>query len=187
MGTAKMLLPWDSETVLGRVAETLLQTSVTRIVVVLGHRAAEVRRGFGSMADDPRIEVVVNQRYSEGMLTSIQCGAARALPGDLVVALGDQPLISPSVVERLLACGGEALCVPSYGGRRGHPVRVPADLVSELLALPADVGMRGLFQAHPDRVRVVEVDCAGVLVDLDTPADYLQHRPAAAEQPRAAG
>ena len=176
MGAPKMLLPWGGRTVLGAVVEALLGAPVEQVAVVLGHRAAEIRQ---AVPLDPKVAVCVNERYPEGMLTSIQCGV-RALgegAGPLLVCLGDQPLITPEVVARVLAAHAGGLTVPTCEGRRGHPVAVDASLRDELLALPPDAGLRGLFLAHPDRVRTVAVPSPGVLVDLDTPADYDAYRP----------
>lgn len=169
MGTPKMLLPWGSSTVLGSVADTLLQVpEVDQLVVVLGHRASEIR---AAVPTHPRVNVAVNDRYPEGMLTSIQCGAARST-GSLLITLGDQPLITPAAVAQILAAHEGGLTVPTYDGRRGHPVCVDASLVAPLLALPPEGGLRALFQAHPGRVTTVPVACGGILIDLDTPTDY---------------
>lgn len=175
MGRPKMLLPWGRGTVLSAVVSSLLSAPLWRVVVVLGHRAAEVGGALEPVGPDPRLRVVVNDRYPEGMLTSIQRGA-RELPGSAVlVALGDQPLVTPGTVKAVIRAHEGGITVPVHGGRRGHPVLVDASLVGDLLTLPPEAGLRGLFMDHPKRVTYAEVCSEEILIDLDTPADYLAH------------
>lgn len=178
MGTPKMMLPWQNGTVLGSVIEVLLRSPVDEVVVVLGHRAELVAQALARFASDPRVRFVLNERYQGGMLTSIQCGVRALGRGDVLVALGDQPLITPDVVAALMSVCQGGIAIPVYNGRRGHPLAIDSSLVPPLLELPAEAGLRGLLQAYPERISTVEVASQGVLIDLDTPADYLQHRPA---------
>ena len=141
--------------------------------MILGHRSEEIAENLeGSGA-----EIVVNPRYPEGMLTSVQAGVAAA-PRDtewFLVALGDQPSLQPATVERLLAeavPGCPAILVPSYGGRRGHPLLLHASYRDEIGSLDGAVGLRELLLRHPDAVRHVELPEEEVLYDMDTPEDY---------------
>lgn len=177
MGSPKMLLPWKSGTVLSSVVDALLRSPVDEVVVVLGHKAELVLQALSPFAGDPRVRSVINHEYRDGMLTSIQCGVRSLGQGNALVALGDQPLITPEVVSQVISACQGGIAVPMYHGRRGHPVVIDQSLFPELLELPAEAGLRGLFHACPERVSTVAVACQGVLIDLDTPSDYLQHRP----------
>jgi molybdenum cofactor cytidylyltransferase len=176
MGEPKMLLPWGKGTVLSTVVESLLGAGLEQVMVVLGHRAGEVVQALGPVRLDDRVRTCVNDRYREGMLTSLQAGARALGGGNILVALGDQPLVAPGVVAEVLAAHAGGLTVPSFGGRRGHPVCIDASLTGPLLALPAETGLRKLFQDYPERVKTVAVSSGGILIDLDTPADYARQR-----------
>lgn len=123
------------------------------------------------------VEWILNPRYPEGMLASIQAGAAAA-PDDaewLLVALGDQPSLQPSTVRLLLAAAGNGdagILVPSYGGRRGHPLLIHARYRGEIAELDPAVGLRELLRRHPNAVRHVDVEDDRVLSDMDTPEEY---------------
>ncbi len=56
-----------------------------------------------------------------------------------------------------------------HKGRRGHPVGFAAELYSELVRLTGDEGARRLVARYP--AFGLEVEDAGVLVDVDTQAD----------------
>jgi molybdenum cofactor cytidylyltransferase len=147
---------------------------VDRVLVVLGHRSEEIARNLeGSGA-----EAMVNPRWGEGMLTSVQAGAAAASPDAawLLIALGDQPSLQPATVETLLSAAREdasaSIVVPSYSGRRGHPLLIHCRHREEIAALDPEIGLRQLMQRHPDRIRHVLVAEEAVLADMDTPEEY---------------
>lgn len=143
------------------------------MLVVLGHRREEIEANL----EGTGAEVVFNPRYQEGMLASVQAGIAAA-PEEtewFLIALGDQPSLRASTVERLLEAAAERearIVVPSYGGRRGHPLLIHADYRGEIAALEPGVGLRQLIQRHPEAVRHVVIPDESVLSDMDTPEEY---------------
>src|SRR4051812_50218003 len=94
---------------------------LARVVVVLGAHADEVRERVPLHGAQP----VVCGDWEKGMGNSLRAGID-ALNGcdAVVVALGDQPKLSPLAVERLLAQRGrdELAVRATYGGVPGHPV-----------------------------------------------------------------
>ena len=69
----------------------------------------------------------------------------------------------------------EILTDPSYRGQAGHPVVFSRDVVTELLRPDLPDGARTVIDQHREDARTIEVDDEGVLIDIDTPADYQQH------------
>lgn len=173
MGTQKLLLPFGEATVVEAVVRTALASGVDRAVAVLGADREAIRARL-----EPRgVDFAVNERFPDGMLTSIQAGF-RALPPEAeaaVVMLGDQPFLPPSVVDTVIRGrreSGKGIVIPVFRGRRGHPVLVDLKYRAEVLSIdPAD-GLRRLMRGHPDDVAEVEVDDPNILRDLDTPEDY---------------
>lgn len=182
MGQPKMLLPWGMTTVLGSAVAAVLAAPVQPVVVVLGAGAAAVDQALAPFAGEPRLVTVVNPRYADGMLSSVQAGVA-ALPAEctaFLLFLGDHPAVSDRVTNALVQAARshpQAILLPTLQGRRGHPALFPLSLRAEIMALPAAEGLRALVWRHPQLVVHIPVDDEGVLVDLDTPADYHRHRP----------
>lgn len=156
---------------------------VDTVLVILGHRKEEIAANL----EGTGVAVVENPRYREGMLTSIQAGFAAAPPdtGWFVIALADQPSLRPEVVSLLLAeavgqlpignCRPQplhTLLVPSYNGRRGHPLVIHASHREEVGTLDPEVGLRELMRRHPEAIRHLVVEEEAVLADMDTPEDY---------------
>ena len=117
---------------------------------------------------------MLNERYAEGMGTSIGAGIA-ALPagtGAALIALADQP-VSRGVIERLVERwreGGADIVAPSYRGWRGNPVLFDASLFDALGRIEGDRGARALIEGAGDRLALVELDLPAPL-DVDTPAE----------------
>ena len=175
MGTQKLLLPFGDATVVEAVVRTALASSIGQAVAVLGADRDAVR----AKLEPGGVDFAVNERFADGMLSSIQTGL-RALPPDaeaVVIMLGDQPFLPPSVVDAVVRGYRESLkgiVIPVFRSRRGHPVLVDLKYRDEVLAFaPAD-GLRRLMRAHPEDIAEVEVDDANILRDLDTPEDYAE-------------
>jgi molybdenum cofactor cytidylyltransferase len=173
MGSLKQLLPYGNVTMVEAVVDVLLSAQLQGVLVVLGHQAERV---YGAVQHLP-VRCVINPRYPEGMLTSVQC-AVRALPKafGICVALVDQPAVPASVVRAVaerVAAGAEGIVVPVHAGRRGHPVAISLQRYrDEVLGLPASEGLRMLLQRHPNDVAEVNADTSAVLRDVDLPDDY---------------
>ena len=127
------------------------------------------------LAAEPNIQIVVCERAEEGMGHSLAAAVA-ASPSDShwIVALGDMPFVKPTtilaVVDQIEQ--GAAFAMPVYQRQRGHPVGIHSRFRADLHALEGDAGARAIIADHQSDVQLVETDDSGVLVDVDTVADY---------------
>ena len=64
---------------------------------------------------------------------------------------------------------GKAIVLPTYNGRRGHPVIFRATLYDELLAASPEVGARQVVWAHAKRSLEVPTDEEGIILNLNDP------------------
>ncbi len=173
MGSQKMLLPFGNSTILETVIQNILLSSVDSILVVLGANQDEIHEVIQPMP----VEVCINKNHLSGMLSSVVCGF-NALPDDTgtaLVFLGDQPGISPKVTDRVIEAYNQSLhgiVIPISNHRRGHPLLVDFKYKREIGRLDLEKGLRALMHHFPEDVLEVEVDDAGILMDIDTPEDY---------------
>ncbi|HEX6511677.1 MAG TPA: nucleotidyltransferase family protein, partial [Chloroflexota bacterium] len=172
MGQLKALLPWRGTTLLQWQAAALLEAGGSPLIVVLGHRAGELRELLPTEA-----RVILNERYHEGKSTSIVAGVS-ALPGGvdaaLVVAV-DQPTDATVLRELMAAYEPEhpTVLLPSVSRRRGHPTLFDASLFPELLAISEErEGLREVMTRHDEDVCYLEVDTELVRANLNSPEDY---------------
>ncbi len=173
MGQPKQLLPLGEGTMLQRVIDTVLASPADAVIVVLGHRAAEV----AATIDDWPVQIIVNEAWEKGLSSSVKAGL-RAAGTDINAALfvlADQPAVSAEVMAQLVERYRQTrapIVVPVYQSQRGNPVLFDRSLFAELMEVEGDQGGRDLINRYRDQVEEVEVASEGVLLDINTLADY---------------
>ena len=173
MGSQKLLLPYGGSTVIRHIAETLLETEIDRIVVVVGRDGPKIRKAL----DGLDIVIRENPDPDLGMLSSVRIGIREAIENknDVMIFLGDQPFLDISFIQGLLLqfrSGSSVILAPVFQGRRGHPLVIGARYHDKILSRYDDVGLRGLLHEHADEIEEFRADDAWVLEDMDYPEDY---------------
>lgn len=171
MGRPKALLPYREGTFLEHLIEVTRHPRIGLTRVVLGAGAETIQ----TMAKlDPSI-VVLNSDWEQGQLSSI-CAGIRSLGGidtdGIVLCPVDHPLVSARLVSELVEKFYEekkVIVLPTYEGRRGHPVIFSSALFGELLAAPAEMGARAVVWAHTADTLEVPTDEEGVVLNLNDP------------------
>ncbi|MDX6611187.1 MAG: molybdenum cofactor cytidylyltransferase [Blastocatellia bacterium] len=177
MGAFKPLLPFGNETVIESCIDSLQAGGVGQIVVVLGHRAAEVRRHLNHR----KLSFAVNPDPDREMSASIACGIQEVSQSakTTLIALVDHPAVPAEVITGMIEKwkAGARLIIPQFGGRGGHPVLIDLAWREELLQIDPTRGLRALFEAHKAEVCRLPVLSPFVARDMDTWEDYARlHR-----------
>lgn len=157
---------------LERIARVCRALGLAPPVVVVGAHGAAARACLRSG------RLVPNPRWAQGRTTSIQAGLAAigAAPAVLLWPV-DVCLPGAEVLAALLAARrrapAQALWVPSYAERRGHPVLLGPAAQAALRALGPAQSAREVIRAcaAEGRVEHVVVSTESVLTDLNRPAD----------------
>lgn len=178
MGDFKQLLRLGDKTFVEHCIDSLLASMVDQVIVVTGHREAEVRR---AIANRP-VDIVHNAEYKSGMATSIKSGVGFASDraGACVISLVDQPRIDTAVIDCLIQAYNDGssdrsnslIVLPTYGDKTGHPILLDLVLREEILAMDPEAGLRQVVLAHSGAIRRVPVSSARILEDCDVPEDY---------------
>ena len=170
----KLLLPWRGKPLLAHAIDHLLQAQVAEIVVVLGHGAARVQ---AALKERP-VRFVLNAHYADGLSTSITAGVASVSTHAeaVLICLGDLPLVTASeidhLIKRFLAATHATIAVPTYKGRRGHPVLFDIRHRAAMLQLSGDAGCKTIIKQHGHEMLEVEMPSDHVLRDVDTIEAY---------------
>lgn len=169
--TNKLTLEVEGTPMVTRVVEALERSRVDHIVVVTGHEPERIAQAL----EGHDVRLVHNPAYRDGISSSIRAGV-EALPEEVdgaLIALADMPWVSPDVLDRLIgaftADGELSIFIPMFGRKRGNPVLWSSLHFQELRALEGDVGGKSLFHRHSAAICYVDVQSAGVSVDVDTP------------------
>ena len=121
MGALKPLLPLGGKTVLETAVDSLRQGGIQDVRVVVGHRAEEVN----PVLERRNVRIVENQRYAEGMFSSIVAGL-KTLAGETEAVFllpGDNPLIRRHSIKEMVRAyrkTGAAVVYPVFTGQKGH-------------------------------------------------------------------
>lgn len=117
---------------------------------------------------------VIAENADLGMAASLIAGLqASSESAGWIIALADMPWVEPDTIRKLKQSlhDGAQLALPFYRGQRGNPAAWAAACRPALMSLGGDQGARQLFDRFP--MTEVSVDDAGILRDIDTPADLM--------------
>jgi molybdenum cofactor cytidylyltransferase len=170
LGRPKQLLPYRSGTLLDSVLGTARASGFDQLLCVIGAGADDVRSGV----DLDGVQVIENVAYGSGCSSSIAAAleAVDTRSDVLVLLLGDQPGVTTSTVEALVAGRGAApLAACAYRDGRGHPLAFSRSMFGELAQLHGDKAVWKLLDRHADSVTDVPID-ARIPRDIDTWQDY---------------
>lgn len=176
MGRPKALLPVKGRTCLERVLSAFREAGQGPVILVLGACAGAVR---AAVPPGSGVIEVVNRDWERGQTGSLKAGL-QALPQGapaVFVMPVDHPLLAPGDVRILArrfagAPAGRSLFVPTWQGRRGHPLLLDAGHVPALLELGDGDPLRDYVRAREDRVELVPARGPGVLRGMNTEEEY---------------
>jgi CTP:molybdopterin cytidylyltransferase MocA len=170
MGQLKQLLLLGDKPIIRHCLNSLIVASIEDIVVVLGPRRNEI---LDSIKDIP-VKIVFNKNSESEMAESIRIGfrAIAQSSSGIMVSLSDHPLVTADTVKKLIHCHFETpdkILIPLYKGRRGHPSLFPRVIIEEVFA---GLYLREIIHKNHRRIRFLDVDDEGVILDIDTSEDY---------------
>ncbi|MDI6860821.1 MAG: nucleotidyltransferase family protein [Caldisericia bacterium] len=182
-GRIKQLLPWKNSTILGTIIETLKDSELDKIYIILGYEKEIIYNSIKDLLTD-KFEVIINENYKKGMVTSIQEALKKAHTGfdGFIVFLGDQPFLNKETVNTLIneAKKGEyPIIVSCYKGERGHPTYISMKFKEKILLLdPEKEGLRDIIYDARNKNLVLDLETGDpdTIKDIDTYEMYLKEK-----------
>lgn len=179
-GADKLMADFDGSPLISRAIEATDGLFDKRLLLTRSAAAAEYARARGV-----QVHLHALPRRSDAMRLGL---AEMAEMDGCLFCPCDQPLLTRQTVAALAAAFArqpETIWRPAAEGQPGAPVVFPRWAFAELAAVQQSGGS-AVAAAHPDKVRLLEVD-AWELFDVDTPADLsaaLAHYRAGSTAPR---
>ena len=170
MGSPKALLSYQGRSFLEHLLDVAQHPKIGLRRIVLGADREPIAKEVNLAPD----EIVINEDWEKGQLSSIQAGL-RSLPAQtdgIILLLIDHPLISSGLVAELVEsfyASGKSIVLPVYEGRRGHPVIFSSVLYQELMKAPLETGARSVVWAHSGEVQAVQTNEEGCVLNLNDP------------------
>jgi molybdate transport repressor ModE-like protein len=154
-------------TAVERVALIFQQAGIQRIAVVCGDDGDRTEKLVSRMN-----LVFLRSPSTAEMLDSVKTGLAYLQDEctSVLITHVDVPLFSVNTVHALMAAEGP-VCVPSYQGRRGHPMLLRAELYQRILSYAGENGLSGAVKELGVQ-KVIAVEDEGVLANIQGGASY---------------
>jgi putative nucleotidyltransferase with HDIG domain len=175
MGRFKPLMELGGRSVVERVVSVFWEAGINDIRVVTGHCSMELEPHLERLG----VRSLVNANHVDGMFSSV-LRALDDLESDVravFILPVDIPLIRAWTLLRLLERHREypdRIVVPSFRGRRGHPVVIPARYLQAIREWSGAEGLRGALGVHGRETFEVPVADRNILFDVDTPEEYTE-------------
>jgi molybdenum cofactor cytidylyltransferase len=169
-GSNKLVVPLPDGTPLVLAVVRRLRLVVEAVIVVVHPQD----RALPELLATENVQVVICQDADAGMGASLAAGvAASGYARGWLIVLADMPAIQISTLQRVAQAldNGALLAAPYHAGQRGHPVGFHSRIRDELLTLSGEAGARDILTRHAAALTRLDVDDAGILLDIDTPAD----------------
>jgi molybdenum cofactor cytidylyltransferase len=175
LGRPKQLLTLGGKSLPAWVLDALREAGLGPLVLVLGHEAEAI----GGTLDLDGITVVVNTHHAEGMSTSLRLGLAALGPevAGAVIAMADQPFISPALIAELIAQHErtkQPIVAADFGAYQGPPILLGRAVWPLTDEIRGDQGARFLLRNRPDWVATVPVPNRVAALDVDTEEAYAE-------------
>ncbi len=172
-GGDKLLAPLADGTPIGVAAWRNLSSATADCVAVI--RAGDTALRSALLAEGAKVIECADAQ--SGMSRSLIAGLqATANSSGWIIALGDMPFIKPVTIRTISQAieRGELIALPTYHGKRGHPVGLSARLRDELMTISGDEGAREVVRRHARECCLIACDDdPGILRDIDTRDDLV--------------
>ncbi|NVK32964.1 MAG: nucleotidyltransferase family protein [Rhodobacteraceae bacterium] len=174
----KLLLDTGGKPLLLNAVQAALHSRAGQIIIVTGHMHQEISTAISEASPAGAICIVHNPDFADGLSSSLRTGVNAMSAGTraAMILLGDMPLITSSMIDRLIECyetmaPEKRIFAGASGKHRGHPVLWDSTFFEGLRLTTGDRGARDLLQRNEEALELIEFP-ANRQVDIDTPEDY---------------
>jgi molybdenum cofactor cytidylyltransferase len=177
IGQPKALLSIGPETFSECIANKMKRAGVDQVYLITGVDDQKIK---DALKDKIPAEIIFNERSKGGQISSLKAGIRCISPesdGVLVWPV-DLPLIKVQTVSKILKSfqsNQKAIVIPTHKERRGHPIVIGRELMTDLLRLPSEHTTRDFLASHATNVLEIDLDDPAILIDIDTPEDYAKY------------
>ncbi len=173
MKAFKPLLPLGKRSILETTIHLFKQNGIADIIVVTGHRSAELENRITAMG----ATWIYNPDFKQGMFSSIltgvknlnhDCDAFFLLPADI-------PAIRAHTIQEMLRAyrtGKAKIIYPVFDGLRGHPPLISTEFKEPIEHFTQGGGLRACLADFDSQAMDLKVCDRGIHMDADTREDY---------------
>lgn len=173
MGALKPRLEIENKAVILWVVEAFQKAGIKDIRVIVGYHSKEVKQILTGID----VKIIENKAPEKGMFSSVKVGI-ESLESDtegILLIPADIPMIRSRTIEKILeahTAHPDKIIFPTFLGQRGHPPFINKDCFKTILEANENANLRQVLDLF--KTRWLDLPCAdnGILMDMDTYADY---------------
>ncbi len=173
MRSHKALLRFDAgHDFIQKIVSVYAEAGIKKRVVVVNKNNADAIATSLSAMQSGRVQLVLNEHPEWERFYSIKCGLAEvARIENCFIHNCDNPFVGADIIRRLLAgFSAEAVTVPEFKGRRGHPVLLSRNIIQAVIAHPENsCNFKSFLSAF--RCNLIPVDDSSILFNINTRDD----------------
>ena len=172
----KLLLPVNGKAMLTHALQAATSCGAAVVHLLTGFE----REQSLALASSFVVSEVFNPDYQQGQDKSLAVGLAslQLMHCSVLVLLADQPRISGELLRQLIQAhaddGAQRALIPVFEGRWGTPRILPAAVVKQAAEGAGEFSLRSALASGAVERQLLAVDDAAVLLDIDTPDEYLR-------------
>lgn len=170
----KPLMKIDGKTPLKRCIELFKNSGISDIIVVTGYLDDRIKKELNDIKDTLKdIKVVINNKYSEGMCSSIIAGVesfSKETDAFFILPV-DIPSVRECTVKKMMKSYEKiknGILYPRFAKVKGHPTLVPYRLFQEIITSNCKGGLMELFNKYKKQWHYEQVADRGILLNMDT-------------------
>ena len=172
-GRDKRWLPVGEVPMALRVAQVFAAVPFARRLAVVRPDDAALAREFARLS----FESLINPDPDRGRFSSLACAwSALSEAAPVMVSVADLPELTVGLLQdlwqRFCKMGPEAILIPRYQGRWGHPRCLGRRHVAALMARGGRESVPAYLAANPHLIQFWNVKDPAVVRDVDTPDAY---------------
>lgn len=178
----KLTLEINGIPLLKHCVQIYLQSNLHSLYIVVGYEADWVRSILQGLA----VTFVENSDYEQGQMSSVHAGlcAVESEAQAVMICLSDQALLQVedinSLIDHYEQSAQDKILIPTHKGQRGNPIIIPESHVSGIKQGNRNLGCKRFIQKNPQLTVACEMENDHVVVDIDTPENYIKIKERAA-------
>ena len=173
-GSPKALTKLHNITVIEHIQNTLINSNINEIVVVLGAHQKAINP---YIYNHKKIISTFNADYELGQTSSFKTGLSIVSEESKNIFLlpVDYPLIKTETFNQIILSNQKnksAITIPVFESRRGHPPLFDISLKQNFLNLENTLGINSIFQSYQKSINLHTVNDPGVTQTFNTPEEF---------------
>ena len=172
----KLLLDYGGIPMIRHICKTIISSNFNSVKVITGFEKEKIE----SVLSDLNLSMINNNKWHNGISSSIAIGISSLLdgPDGNMIVLGDMPLISVKVVNKLSNAfkleNAKKIVYPLYAGQQGNPVIFPKKYFPDIISNKSGLGCKKIIERYKFNALGVDIKSNEVIVDCDEEEDYLK-------------